>query len=1378
MSFRKVLSIILSLTIIVGLFVTPVSADAEDITVFVNVSKYGEFVKDKSGNDVIMAPVLLSGSEEYNLNDVFTLLHNTYYGDDGYSSETGDWGLYITKFWGDVSGNFGYQINRGQESVMGLSHKVKSGDIIDVAIYKSFYPDTESYSCFDTSERKICVNQSCELALTNAGYDENYNMVFSPCEDAKIIVNGKETEITTDKDGKFMVSFDALGTYVLSAKKEKTVNEALVPAITAPICVLTVIDYPDAYIEIPSGAELYVGEKGKIHFTEFIKIKPVTKITEGNTDKHYFELKDDSTYNFRVSGEGFVTYAGTFKKTADFSFTVTEDMLKPEGKSSGTIDRDTSSNKGCNVADIFLNINPEGHLKLKAGDSFQIVSLRNWEAVNSTTSNYFIEPDYNYEVIDFEGNKSDVAEVDAKGCLTAKKCGTAVVLVTYDAMTLNFGSGDDFYGAIYPENTGVFVVSVDKSHHIKTGTTINEGKNKDTIKLSGDYLDAEHDCIYFTEDKGSYTFTPDESDVKVCVANPVVEDRLSYNGFTEVFENPDGSFSVPLTEGRNIIKLEKGGNEEYQVVTAKKVSITVNGGAEVHRGDTVNIVFDKLYHPANKLAGVYNMNAIAVYTKISGFEGKIAGAASAQYNFADSTEAKSVCNIVKEKDVWGAVNYVKDTELKIPDDYPYDTFTLSGGMLYASGWGDSYGNHRGITYENGKAPNLNADAKMGFFGKLPDIKIPITLKNNTGSGGTVTDEISVYFTLLGDEKHGNPTDGSLIHTNKKGTLITWIPKTKITVKRGSLVIDAIKKALDLNGIPYTTEDNYISGINGLSEFDNGSLSGWMYMLNGKYPTKGVNEQTLSAGDNIVFHYTDDYTAEKTVVSSGGSSGGSSSAAKTEMGIDIEDTAEYLVKTVDNPSVSAVGGEWTVIGLARYENSDCSQLFEKYYENIKNQLKSQNGVLHERKNTEYSRAVLALTAIGKNPENVGGYNLITPLLDYEKTAGQGINGSIWALIALDCGGYGTEEIRELYIADILGKEKINGGWSLSDADSSPDADITAMAVTALCRYKNRKDVKESLEKAIDLLSSMQNKDGGYGSAALETSESAAQVLMAISAAGISYKDSRFVKNGKTVVDNILSFKNKDGSFSHTDSSNLMATEQSFYALVAAKRLEDNRLAIFDMSDVLVSSSESAGLSGKSLDVNMPRIIYPGKNFKDVIGHSAEESIKALTERGIISGMSEDVFAPDKTMTRAELATIIVRALGLPVKNQSSFMDVPSNAWYAEYVNTAFNYGIVSGMTDTEFNPEGTITREQAAAMIERAARLCGMEYEADDNVIRNTLAEFLDYTSVSHWAKMSVAFCFDKNILDRNVLEIKPLENVKRYEFADMLYKMLKGAELL
>jgi len=142
--------------------------------------------------------------------------------------------------------------------------------------------------------------------------------------------------------------------------------------------------------------------------------------------------------------------ADKFKKDGEVSITVSASDLKPEGKTSSTVIYDKSANSGYNVADIFLNINHSGHLKLESGNTYQLYPLRNWQIIDSLTNNYFVQPDFHYTVIDESGKLcKDIISIDNNGIITALSKGTAIVLVTYDALIYPSSIGDDhFFGAI------------------------------------------------------------------------------------------------------------------------------------------------------------------------------------------------------------------------------------------------------------------------------------------------------------------------------------------------------------------------------------------------------------------------------------------------------------------------------------------------------------------------------------------------------------------------------------------------------------------------------------------------------------------------------------------------------------------------------------------------------------------------------------------------------------------------------------------------------------------------------------------------------------------------------------------------------------------
>jgi len=297
---------------------------------------------------------------------------------------------------------------------------------------------------------------------------------------------------------------------------------------------------------------------------------------------------------------------------------------------------------------------------------------------------------------------------------------------------------------------------------------------------------------------------------------------------------------------------------------------------------------------------------------------------------------------------------------------------------------------------------------------------------------------------------------------------------------------------------------------------------------------------------------------------------------------LEKTTTYLKSTVKEPEIGSIGGEWLILGLCQGEANISKSYYDAYYKKVEQQVKECKGVLSSRKYTEYSRVILALTAIGKTPTNVGGYNLLLPLGDYEKTNLQGLNGAIWALIALDSNNYEIPQnpqakmqaTRQMYVDKILKGQLADGGFALSSKGDS-ELDMTAMALVALSNYQDQDAVKKAIEKGVTYLSKCQDKDGGFKSFGEKNAESDAQVLMALNTLGISMQDPRFVKDGHDIVSHLLTFKMNDGSFKHVQSaakSDQMATEQSYLALIAAKRSLENKSSLFQLKAEPIQKSD--------------------------------------------------------------------------------------------------------------------------------------------------------------------------------------------------------------
>ena len=300
------------------------------------------------------------------------------------------------------------------------------------------------------------------------------------------------------------------------------------------------------------------------------------------------------------------------------------------------------------------------------------------------------------------------------------------------------------------------------------------------------------------------------------------------------------------------------------------------------------------------------------------------------------------------------------------------------------------------------------------------------------------------------------------------------------------------------------------------------------------------------------------------------------AALTEKLDELYKTTGDFMATLGTPTVNSTGGEWMVIGLARSGRT----VPAGYYDNVVEYVKAKadaNERLHRAKVTDNARVILALTAIGKDVTNVGGHNLLKGLDNMAYVQTQGINGPIFTLIALDSHNYPTmgDVTREKLIQVILAAQLADGGWDLSADNADPD--MTAMAIQALAPYyKTNETVKAAVDKALEALSALQRNDGGFGSWGTVNSESCDQVIVALTALGIDpTTDSRFIKNGHTVLDALAGFYVTGGGFRHTAGGDLdgMATEQGYYALAAYYRFVNAQTRLYDMTDVTIQTGGS-------------------------------------------------------------------------------------------------------------------------------------------------------------------------------------------------------------
>ena len=455
----------------------------------------------------------------------------------------------------------------------------------------------------------------------------------------------------------------------------------------------------------------------------------------------------------------------------------------------------------------------------------------------------------------------------------------------------------------------------------------------------------------------------------------------------------------------------------------------------------------------------------------------------------------------------------------------------------------------------------------------------------------------------------------------------WFSCKLDKLPEGTSALDVLHKALASHGYS-ASGSTYISAISGpngtLKEKDRGPNSGWMYSVNGSIASVTMNQYFVSDGDSIEMFYTDDYTKlghsgeytpgdvidlidaigtvtkrsgddiaaarkaydsltdeEKKQVTNYGTLLAAEKAyadilkkAAKELGDIYKTTGDYIEK-LPGDELNAFGSEWYILGLARSGR----KVFDDYYKAIEKYVSEnidENGRLDEKRATDNAKLVLVLSALDKDVTDVGGHDLLKALSDMDYVTQQGLSGAIYALLAFDCRCYDIpsadknveQTSREGLVKYILDKQLKDGGWAYSGDKAEPD--MTAMALQALAAYyKTDAKVKEAADKAVTCLSKLQNTTGGYDSYGSVNSESAAQVITALTALGIDPdNDARFVKNGVSVLDSLCGFYVDGGGFRHVSDGKLdpTATAQGYYALAAYYRFADSQTALYDMTDL--------------------------------------------------------------------------------------------------------------------------------------------------------------------------------------------------------------------
>ena len=272
----------------------------------------------------------------------------------------------------------------------------------------------------------------------------------------------------------------------------------------------------------------------------------------------------------------------------------------------------------------------------------------------------------------------------------------------------------------------------------------------------------------------------------------------------------------------------------------------------------------------------------------------------------------------------------------------------------------------------------------------------------------------------------------------------------------------------------------------------------------------------------------------------------------------------------SPLAGTTAGDWTAMGDAFFSNDDPSAYLQALAAGVKRAYR-ENGTLSLAKATEYHRRILLCLALGGDPRDVDGVDLVSDgIFLRENLAKQGVNAEIFALLALAAHPFEAPEnalnTKESLVASLLARQNPDGGWSMAGNESEPD--LTSMALAALSPFISPDDA--ALSRALDRLSAMQAENGGFKLYASSNCESAAWAVVALTSLGLDpERDPRFLKNGRSPVDALLSFQRADGGFVHDEAESgadaEMPLSQALLALAALRRFREEGKRLFDFSE---------------------------------------------------------------------------------------------------------------------------------------------------------------------------------------------------------------------
>ncbi|SFJ43776.1 MULTISPECIES: DUF4430 domain-containing protein [unclassified Bacillus (in: firmicutes)] len=494
---------------------------------------------------------------------------------------------------------------------------------------------------------------------------------------------------------------------------------------------------------------------------------------------------------------------------------------------------------------------------------------------------------------------------------------------------------------------------------------------------------------------------------------------------------------------------------------------------------------------------------------------------------------------------------------------------------------------------------------------------------------------------------GNTATLAIVGDSQKGMMLC--PK-EVAIQDGETAYSLLQKEM---GNKVTAENTkygpYIKGIDGLMA---GATSGWTYEVNNQSPMVGADSYKLKAGDVVAYRYVVDWNnmSQETLQQVLDKLGTCKKQPDTEKPntdkpdapkpqeptkVDVtKKVDEAIAKTAQKMMQDGIEGDWVMIGLTQSGQEVARDVKSSYLQSLGERVAEKENKFSS---TELARTILAVTAVEGDPTNIASNNLISKLYNFEKT--ESITDYIYSLIALDTKKYevpaNAKWNRDALIKAILKLQHTDGSWAyMGNLEEPGDVDITGMALVALAPYQEQAEVKQSLEKAKQYLVRTQTDKGGFLSGSGENSNSVAQAVLGLAAAGIDPTSAAFTKNNYNAVQNLLSYQLENGGFKWLPvdtEENGMATEQAMLALVQYKNFLTGKGSVYDWTKTSTNEGNKPTDESKQPTNEQPKVEELQKQTNEPSASNDEnQSVQKDTK-------VENRYLPETGMSGRDIAT---------------------------------------------------------------------------------------------------------------------------------------------